>query len=101
MDHHQGAHLLHMIGADYDIWRSKLDWRCDSRGFTGPLTERVQAALAQPNPDVPLRALFARLHCATQDLLSRLEAHDLLLVLRINLPALVTEFFGVSLDDLP
>ncbi len=32
-DHHDGAHLLHMIGADFDIWRNKLAWRCGSRGF--------------------------------------------------------------------
>ncbi|OIQ25444.1 MAG: glycosyl transferase family 2 [Alphaproteobacteria bacterium MedPE-SWcel] len=101
LDHRDGAHLLHMIGADYDVWRSKLDWRCASRGFTAGLTARVQAALAAPEPDAALRSLFARLHCATSELLDRLDSHGALLRLQLNVDALVQEYFGISPGALP
>lgn len=101
INHQEGAHLLHMIGADYDIWREKLPWRCHSRGFTAGLTQAVEAALAQPDPDVALRDLFDRLHRAPPALLERLQEADALLTLRMDLDALVRETFWVDPKALP
>ncbi|WP_255731664.1 glycosyltransferase family 2 protein [Phaeobacter sp. B1627] len=101
LDHHDGVHLLHMIGAEYQLWRSKLDWRCASRGFTAGLTTRVQAALAADDPEAALRSLFTRLHCADPALLERLDRHGALLRLRLNVDALVEEYFGISAHALP
>jgi len=94
------AYLLHMIGADYDVWRQKLDWRSGSRGFTDGLTERVASALACSAPDEALRDLHSRIHCSTSDRLKRMEAHGVLLTLNMNIDAAMQQHFGVSLADL-
>ncbi|WP_293574576.1 glycosyltransferase family 2 protein [Phaeobacter sp.] len=84
-----GAFLLHLIGEDYDIWRSKLAWRCASRGFTTSLTERIEALLAAGAADEPLRDMFARLHGATDDRLDRMRAAGALLEVSLDLDELV------------
>ncbi len=96
LDHKDGAHLLHMIGADYAIWRGKLEWRCKSRGFTNSLTEAIEAALADPTGETRLRDLFDRLHSADAERIARLEMAEALLRLRWNVDALVEEVFGLS-----
>ncbi len=96
-DHREGAHLLHMIGADYAIWRGKLDWRCRSRGFTSGLTTQIEAALAlaPPQRDQTLQDLFRRLHGADAERLARLAAVDALLRLDWDPDPLVAARFGV------
>lgn len=92
--HEQGAHLLHMIGADYDIWRRKLAWRSLSRGFTDGMTEAVEEAQAAPNASEELRRLYERIHCASPERLRRLMDVDALLILEIEFEALVQDYFA-------
>lgn len=98
LDHHDGAHLLHMIGADFEIWRNKLAWRCGSRGFTDPLTERIEAALASSQSETELRDLFSRLHALRPDQVTHLEREDALLRLEWDLTVLVQREFGIDLE---
>jgi len=100
LDHGDGAYLLHMIGADYDIWRSKLLWRSGSRGFTDGLSDRVAAALGAAAPEAALRDLYRRLHCATPEQLDRFRDHGVLLTLRMDVASLVQEYFWVAPGDL-
>ncbi len=79
LDGESGAYLLHMIGADYDIWRQKLAWRSASAGFTQALTQRVAAL--QAGPEDGLRDLFSRLHAVTADQAARMAERGVLLEL--------------------
>lgn len=87
------AYLLHFIGLDYDAWVGKLEWRAGSRGFTGPLTERIEAAMASKDAETHLRELHARLHKASPAVLSRLEAEGVSLELALDLDAIARRHF--------
>lgn len=100
LDHRDGAHLLHMIGADFDVWRSKLAWRCGSRGFTTSLTAEIEAALAAADEGARLKELFDRLHRATPERVQRLEEAGALLRLNWDVDAVVAEVFGLSPEAL-
>ena len=89
-----GAHLLHFIGLDYDAWHGKLEWRAGSRGFTVPLTERIQAAMASDDSEAALRELHARLHKASPEVLDRLQAEGARLDLHLDLDAVARRVFG-------
>lgn len=89
-----GAFLLHFIGLDYDAWHGKLAWRAGSRGFTVPMTQRVEAAMASDNADAELKELHARLHKASPDVLERLAAEGSRLDLELNIDAIAQREFG-------
>ena len=89
-----GAHLLHFIGLDYDAWHGKLEWRAGSRGFTVPLTERIEAAMASGNAGAELKELHARLHKASPEVLERLGAEGARLDLQLDLDAVARRVFG-------
>lgn len=89
-----GCYLLHVIGQDYDTWRAKLDWRSASRGFTVPLTERIAAAMAGPDPEARLRAFHAIMHHMDAATLDRLDAEGARLQLSLDLDARVRDIFG-------
>lgn len=89
-----GAHLLHFIGLDYDAWHGKLEWRAGSRGFTVPLTQRIEAAMASENAAAELQDLHARLHKASPEVLRRLAEEGARLDLSIDLDAVARRIFG-------
>lgn len=89
----EGAYLLHFIGLDYPAWRAKVDWRSASRGFTAPLTERIQAALSGQDPEGALRSLHERLHSADAQLLLRLREEQSLLSLELSMRDLLERHF--------
>ncbi|WP_093034938.1 glycosyltransferase family 2 protein [Ruegeria marina] len=90
----EGAALLHHIGLDYAVWRSKLDWRLVSAGFTVPLTERIRAILDAPDVEERLRTLHADLHGVDADRLDRLRAEGVSLELPIDLDEISARRFG-------
>ena len=79
LDSRDGAYLLHMIGADYEIWRDKVAWRSASAGFTEALTARIAEALK--GPDAHLYDLFQRLHSVTDAQAARMAERGVLLQL--------------------
>jgi len=83
----QRCFLLHMIGYDFDAWRGKLDWRSESRGFTTPLTRRIDAALTSGDADARLHALYDAMHRMDDAALARLEAEGARLQLALDLDA--------------
>ncbi|WP_164660323.1 glycosyltransferase family 2 protein [Tropicibacter sp. Alg240-R139] len=89
-----GAYLLHFIGLDYDAWHGKLAWRAGSRGFTVPLTHRIETAMGSENADVELQELHARLHKASPELLKRLQAEGARLDLQLNFDTIARRVFG-------
>lgn len=89
-----GCYLLHFIGQDYGVWHRKLDWRANSRGFTVPLTERIQAAMAAEQSDSRLRDLHQSLHKVDDDRLNRLRAESVCLELPLDLDGRVRRVFG-------
>ncbi len=92
----QRCYLLHMIGYDFDAWRRKLDWRSVSRGFTTPLTRRIEAALAGEAPEARLRALYDAMHVLDDAALARLQAEGARLELALDLDAPAREIFGAE-----
>ncbi len=94
----QGAYLLHMIGYDFEAWRRKLDWRSGSRGFTTPLTRRIEAAMASDDPDGHLRALYDAMHVMDDAALTRLEKAGARLELDLDFEAPVRRIFGAGRD---
>lgn len=88
------AYLLHFIGLDYAAWHGKLAWRAGSRGFTVPLTQRIEAAMASGNADAELQELHARLHKASPEVLARLKTEGARLDLRLDLDAVARRVFG-------
>jgi len=92
----QAAYLLHMIGYDFEAWRRKLDWRSGSRGFTTPLTRRIEEAMASDDPDGRLRALYDALHVMDDAALMRLEAVGARLELALDFDAPVRAVFGAG-----
>ena len=94
LDAGSGCHLLHLIGLDFDAWRAKLDWRSGSRGFTTPLTARIAAARAGPDPEAALRRLYDAMHRMDAARLARLAAEGARLDLALDLDARVRAAFG-------
>ncbi|MCE8553178.1 glycosyltransferase family 2 protein [Ruegeria pomeroyi] len=88
------AALLHHIGLDYEVWRSKLDWRLVSSGFTVPLTERIRALLEEPDVETRLRALHGDLHGVDPVRLDRLRAEGACLELPIDVDGVAAQIFG-------
>lgn len=74
-----GYALLHHVGDNYEIWREKVQWRIASRGFTGPLTAAIQAALDGDAPETGIRAIYDELHLCDADRLDRLKAEGALM----------------------
>lgn len=74
-----GFALLHHVGDNYDIWRSKLQWRIGSRGFTGPLSNAIKEALEQDDAEDCIRAIYNELHLCDADRLDRLKAEGALM----------------------
>ncbi|MDX2482317.1 MAG: glycosyltransferase family 2 protein [Pseudodonghicola sp.] len=83
----QRGFLLHMIGYDFEAWRRKLEWRSVSRGFTTPMTRRIEAAMASDAPEVPLRALYDAMHKLDEAALARLGEVGARLELALDLDA--------------
>ena len=71
-----GAALLHHVGDNYEIWRSKLQWRIGSRGFTTPLSKAIEDALEQENSEARLRAIYNELHGCDAERLQRIKDAD-------------------------
>ena len=94
----QRGFLLHMIGYDFEGWRRKLDWRSVSRGFTTPLTRRIDAALESAAPEAELRALYDSMHMMDEDALDRLDAVGARLELALDLDAPRRRIFGAAGD---
>lgn len=92
----EGAALLHHIGLDYAVWRSKLDWRLVSSGFTVPLTGRIRAIQDGPDAEDRLRALHADLHGLDADRLERLRDEGVSLELPIDLDTIAARRFGAG-----
>lgn len=90
----QQAYLLHMIGYDFDAWQRKLEWRSDSRGFTTPLTRRIEAAMGSEAPEAGLRALYDAMHKMDDAALERLDAVGARLELDLDLEAPRRAIFG-------
>ena len=93
-----GAALLHHIGLDYDVWRSKLAWRIQSRGFTVPLSNRISEALGSPDAEGRLRALHADLHGVDAARLQRMREEGACLELDLSPDALVQRVLGAFPD---
>lgn len=96
-----GVYLLHCIGLDYETWYRKLDWRSNSRGFTGPLTERIRAAMNDLEAERLLSALHAELHVMSPGRLDRLRAASACLELELDLDGPALRAFGDAFAGLP
>ncbi|WP_280960244.1 glycosyltransferase family 2 protein [Antarcticimicrobium sediminis] len=83
----QRGFLLHMIGYDFEAWRRKLEWRSVSRGFTTPMTRRIEAAMSSGAPEAPLRALYDAMHKLDEAALARLDEVGARLELALDLDA--------------
>lgn len=68
-----GAYLLHFFDQGYDVWRRKLDWRLSSRGYRQRMRDRIEAIMAQDDPEPELRALYDALHVFDADRVAILE----------------------------
>ncbi|UWQ91197.1 glycosyltransferase family 2 protein [Rhodobacteraceae bacterium M382] len=88
--------LLHHIGLDYDVWRAKLDWRIQSRGFTVPLSAKITEVMQEPEAEDRLRALHADLHGMDQSRLERLRAEGVCLELPVDPDAVARRIFGTD-----
>lgn len=88
------CYLLHMIGLDYDTWRGKLDWRSVSRGFTVPLTRRIEAAMQSDDPEARLREFHKAMHYMDADMLGRLADEGARLEVDLDLDGRVRDIFG-------
>lgn len=95
-----GFHLLHMIGADYDVWRKKLDWRMRSSGFGPRLTSAIEAILekatSEQEREERLYNLHRRLHFPEEDLLVRMAEHGSLIALDLSLSEQIDRYFGAD-----
>ena len=94
----QRGYLLHMIGYDFEAWRGKLEWRSDSRGFTTPLTRRIEAAMASEAPEAGLRSLYDAMHKMDDAALERLGEAGARLQLELDLEAPRRAIFGAAGD---
>lgn len=92
----QRGYLLHMIGYDFEAWRRKLEWRSDSRGFTTPLTRRIEAAMASDAPERELRELYDAMHRMDDATLARLGEAGARLELALDLDAPRSRIFGAA-----
>lgn len=90
--------LLHHIGLDYDVWRSKLAWRIRSRGFTVPLSAKIEEAMAAPDAEDRLRALHADLHGVDAARLDRMRKEGASLELDVSPDAVTRRVFGDLAD---
>lgn len=90
----RGAYLLHMYEQGFDNWCAKVEWRKNSRGFSPGLTERIEAALAAPDREKQLRALYRTLHVVDDATLARMEEHGALLRVSLDFEALVAHHFS-------
>lgn len=94
-----GAYLLHFIGLDFAAWHGKVDWRLRSRGFSGPLSEKVSEALLCEDAEDRLLDLHRRLHHVSPDVWARMESAGVALSLSIDLDAPVLRQFSLDLAD--
>jgi hypothetical protein len=76
-----------------------VDWRLQSRGFSGPLSEKVSEALLCEDAEDRLLDLHRRLHHVTPDVWARMEAAGVALSLPIDLDAPVLRQFSLDLAD--
>jgi hypothetical protein len=90
--------LLHHIGLDYDIWRSKLTWRVQARGFTVPLSERISRMMEAEDAEPRLRALHADLHAADAGRLARMRAEGVCLEPDVSPDEVARRVFGELYD---
>jgi len=89
-----GMALLHHIGLDYDVWRAKLTWRIQSRGFTVPLSARITEAMEAEDAEAQLRGLHADLHAVDGDRLNRMRADGACIELDTSPDAVARRVFG-------
>jgi hypothetical protein len=86
-----GAHLLHYLAPDYDLWRAKLEWRLGSHGFPEPIKERLRAIqAAEPDPEAAYRRLYDLLHRLTSAQVAQLRELGGLLELPGSFPGSMT-----------
>ena len=86
--------LLHHIGLDYDVWRAKLTWRIQSRGFTVPLSARITEAMEAEDGEARLRVLHADLHGVDAHRLGRMRAEGACIELDVSPGAVARRIFG-------
>lgn len=91
-----GPALLHHIGLDYDTWRKKLSWRTNASGFTVPLSERINAAIAADDAEQRLQKLHAVLHGVDAEILARLRAEGACREINPELDKIAARHFGAS-----
>jgi len=89
-----GRAVLHHVGDNYDIWRAKVDWRAGSRGFTVPMTERIQQVLGQPDAEARLHEIYNELHGCPPDRLERLKQAGAYLHVQTGPDAVARAVFG-------
>ena len=67
------AALLHHIGDRYDVWRGKIEWRLNSRGYIASLNQLMTDALNAEDCEDQFQALYDDLHGCSDERLQRLQ----------------------------
>ncbi len=88
------AVLLHHVGDNYDVWRSKLKWRIGSRGFSDRLGNAISEALGLPDGEDRIRELYNELHGCDAERLRRLKAEDAYLHVSVGPDQVASEILG-------
>ena len=75
-----GIYLLHQIGADYAVWREKLEWRNEAWGFARYINQHM-TELRQNNDEDGLEQLYRSLHEADAAKIAKMRSAGVLVEL--------------------
>lgn len=89
-----GVYVLHFNGADYDIWRNRVEFRAGAASFPPALTARINTILAMSDgKEEALRALYDKINAFDEPRRAAMAAAGCGMTLELDFDALIEKHF--------
>ena len=95
-----GVYVLHFNGADYDIWRNRVEFRAGAASFPPALTARINHVLQMTDgKEEALRALYDRINTFDTVRRAAMEQAGCGMTLTLDFPAIIEKHFPGALAN--